>query len=206
MFPLFHSTYLAIISCHLWPELPRGLEHLPVPGPEAQGALRGALGGALPPHGGVQAVDGDVLHHLRAQQPQEVHLDSPDVEIQLEGDREVMGTPCTGAEGGGEKGVPVLCCILHPCPELDLMSVWARGPDANSFWKVFVTQNFLVCSAKQVLCFAEQTRRSLNRRKRNVNFKLNTLAKQVPVHLQTSPDIAICIFSTGTSSTKIPQQ
>lgn len=77
------TTYLAIISCHLRLELPLCLKHLPVPRLEAHGFLRRFLSRALPPDRGVQAVDGDVLHHLRAQQAQEVHLDSADVKIQL---------------------------------------------------------------------------------------------------------------------------
>lgn len=62
--PSFAARYLAIISCHFWPELPVCLKHLPVPGPEAHSFFGRFLGGAFPPDGGIQAVDGDVLHHL----------------------------------------------------------------------------------------------------------------------------------------------
>lgn len=65
-------------------QLPSCLHHLSTPGPQTHAALGGGRPILLaPPHGHVQTVDGDVLHSLRTQQVQEVHLDTPHVDLQL---------------------------------------------------------------------------------------------------------------------------
>lgn len=64
--PVGAPSYLAAIHGHFRPELTPSFEDLPVPGPEANCPLGWGLPGALLPHGHVQAVDGDMLCHLRA--------------------------------------------------------------------------------------------------------------------------------------------
>lgn len=76
---------LAAIHRHLWPQLTPSFEDLPVPGPEAHSLLGWAVPRALLPHSHVQAVDGDVLRHLGAEQVQKVHLYPADSKLHLGG-------------------------------------------------------------------------------------------------------------------------
>lgn len=80
---LLTGGYLAAIHRHLWPERTPSLKDLSVPGPEAHRPLGWDLPGALLPHRQVQAVDGDMLRDLRAEQVQKIHLDPADSKLNL---------------------------------------------------------------------------------------------------------------------------
>jgi len=76
-------AYPAVVLGDAWLQEVAGLDHLPRPGLKAQSPGRRLQGGSRRPHGGVEAVDGDVLHGLGAQQVDEVHLDATHSRLQL---------------------------------------------------------------------------------------------------------------------------
>lgn len=77
------QCYPAGVFYDLWFKLPSSFENLPTPGFESHRPLGGCLTLCWPPNRGVEAVDSDVLHHLWAQQVQEVQLDATSTEDRL---------------------------------------------------------------------------------------------------------------------------
>lgn len=80
---LIFQCYPAGVFYDLWFKLPSNLENLPTPGFESHWPLGGCQKLCWPPNRGVQAMDGDVLHCLWAQQMQEVQLDTASTEGRL---------------------------------------------------------------------------------------------------------------------------
>ena len=78
----------------MWRQLPSGMDQLSTPGPEGGSVGAGGPAVLLAPHSGVQAVDRDVLHRLRAQQVQEVHLHTANAHFRLFQEKKKVRKTC----------------------------------------------------------------------------------------------------------------